>query len=508
MDEQVLVLASKRDAALTCEFLSEAGIATRACANADELYREINNGAGALIVAGELLAEDRLAHLSEMLSHQPPWSDIPIIVVTSTDMATNRLAQLNETLGTVSLLHRPLSIDTLISTVRAAVRARRRQYQLRDLLKQREEAERRREEFLAMLAHELRNPLAPIRMGLQILRLADSRDRADQTQTMIERQVTNLSRLIDDLLDVSRITRGNIMLKKKPLSIPEVLEQVADSHQRLAAEKGIQLHLDLPREPLLVDADPTRMEQMIGNILANAIKFTPAKGEIRLSAAREVSEAVVRVKDSGIGIPPHMLKQVFELFTQTDRPLDRAQGGLGIGLTVTRSLAEMHGGTIEALSEGEGTGTEFVLRFPALSHAESAPHARSGQAQTDGRTPRCVLVVEDNRDAADALAAYLRANGHEVHVAYDGRAGMRAALREQPDVVICDIGLPELDGYELAKSLRAEPDLSRTLLVAVTGYGDARDRSRGLEAGFQHYLTKPADPELLVRIVSSIERDD
>ncbi len=505
MEERVLVWASKRDAALTCGFLAEAGFTSQPCVSASDLDYEITRGVGAVIAAGELLVDQGAMDLGAGLARQPPWSDIPVIVVAGDNGGRGWLAQLYENLGTVSVLHRPLSLDTLASTVRAALHARRRQYQLRDLLKQREEADRRREEFLAMLAHELRNPLAPIRTGLQLLRLADSKDLTDQTQAMIERQVNNLSRLIDDLLDVSRITRGKIILKKQIVDVPAVVRQVADSHLRIAAEKGLAMEVDVPATPLHVSADPTRLEQMIGNLLTNAIKFTPVRGHVRLSAALENGSAVIRVQDSGIGIPPHMLQQVFDQFAQADRPLDRGQGGLGIGLTVVKSLTEMHGGSVDAFSKGEGEGSEFVLRLPAITLREEKPLSGDAHRGLAGlRQSRRILLVEDNRDAADALATYLRANGHTVFTAYDGIAGMNAALRERPDVIICDIGLPGLDGYELARSLRSDPRLQRCLMVAVTGYGDAKDRARGLEAGFQHYLTKPADPEQLIRLVTLV----
>ncbi|HET9448762.1 MAG TPA: ATP-binding protein [Steroidobacteraceae bacterium] len=455
-----------------------------------------------VIIAGELLSAEAVTQLRACIARQPPWSDIPIIVVAGSPDEGAAPLTLFEDLGSVAVLHRPLSLDTLGSSVRAALRARGRQYQVRDLLQQREEAERRREEFLAMLAHELRNPLAPIRTGLQVLRLSDSKDMTARTHSIIERQVGNLARLVDDLLDVSRITRGKILLRKERIPVFEVLKQAADGHALLAAEKGLSLVLTAPDEPLYVEADPTRLEQMVGNVLTNAIKFTPRKGLIDLSASRDGDMAVIRIRDTGIGIPEHMLTRIFELFAQTDRPLDRAQGGLGIGLTVVKSLAELHGGSVEARSEGDGKGAEIIIRLP-LGVAASRAECMQPMIDDDpNRRPRRVLVVEDNRDAAEVLATYLRACGHTVHIAHDGGAGLTAARREQPDVIICDIGLPGVDGYEFARRLRAEPRLRRCLLVAVTGYGEPRDRQRGVEAGFEHYLTKPADPREIERLLA------
>jgi CheY-like chemotaxis protein len=338
---------------------------------------------------------------------------------------------------------------------------------------------------------------------LQVLRLSESKDTSARAYAIIERQVGNMSRLVDDLLDVSRITRGKILLRKERICMFDMLKQAADGHALLTAEKGLAVVLTAPDEALFVEADPTRLEQMIGNVLANAIKFTHAKGTIALSVTREGSMVAIRIRDSGVGIPRHMLAQVFDLFAQTDRPLDRAQGGLGIGLTIVKSLAELHGGSVEARSEGEDKGAEIVIRLPAVAAAESADATQSLAGDDGGRQARRILVVEDNRDAAELLATYLRACGHMVHIAHDGGAGFAAALREQPDVVICDIGLPGVDGYEFARKLRAEPCLRRCLLVAVTGYGEARDRQRGVEAGFAHYLTKPADPREIERLLAT-----
>jgi CheY-like chemotaxis protein len=355
-----------------------------------------------------------------------------------------------------------------------------------------------------MLAHELRNPLAPIRTGLQVLRLTESPEVRANTRQMIERQVANLSRLVDDLLDVSRITRGTIALKKQVVNVSDALRQVADSRVRIARENGVTIELEgLPSdEPLLVNADPTRLEQMIDNVLTNALKFTPRGGKVQLSATLESEEVVIRVRDTGIGIPSHMLEQVFELFRQTERPLDRSQGGLGIGLTVVRTLAELHGGSVRALSDGEGRGTEMVIRLPALKKV-ATERAERERYERGATMPRKVLIVEDNRDAADVLATYLRSRGHSVRVAYDGSEGFEAALREHPEVVICDIGLPGMDGFELARTLRARPELRQCLLVAVTGYGEARDRERGVQAGFAHYIVKPADPEHIASLLNA-----
>jgi len=503
-EQRVLIWASGRDGPLTSRFLAEAGFKTIHTSSCEGCCRELERGAGVLLVAEELLSFPESGNLRSLLLRQPAWSDIPVIVIAA-EQTRGRATQLVVDLSSVSVLHRPLSLDTLCSTVGAALRARRRQYEVRDLLEQREEANRRREEFLAMLAHELRNPLAPLRTGLQLLRLSEVERQRERVRMMLERQVENLSRLVDDLLDVSRITRGKISLQKQTLDVGDVLRRALEGRTAQAAEKGIRLALDPAtlREPVWAEADPTRLEQMIDNVLVNAIKFTPARGWVHASVRRDGEQAVISVKDSGIGIPPHLLGTVFELFAQAERSLDRTQGGLGIGLTVVRTLAELHGGMAAAFSEGEGQGTEIVIRLPALADASPRERVAGRPHSVNGGRSRRVLVVEDNRDAAETLASLLRHHGHCVSVAYSGDDGLAAYERERPEVVICDIGLPGLDGYALARAVRTRDGSGACLLIALTGYGEPRERERGLHAGFQHYLVKPADPDSLAGLLQT-----
>lgn len=358
-----------------------------------------------------------------------------------------------------------------------------------------------------MMAHELRNPLAPIRMGLQLLRLTDSPEQAIRIRTMMERQVENISRLIDDLLDVSRITRGKIELKRERVDAAEVLGHAADAGARSAAEKGVTVDVAAPSGPMWVEADPVRLEQMIDNLLSNAIKFTPARGRITLEARRAADEVLLSVRDTGIGIPPQMLRTVFELFAQTDRGLDRSLGGLGIGLTLVKTLAELHGGTVEASSDGEGKGARFLIRLPAAQGDAAARGAVRSRHGERAERPRRVLIIEDNRDMAESLATFLSQRGHRVTVEHDGPAGLEAIGRESPEVVICDIGLPGMDGYELARAIRGCGNPERHLLIAVSGYGDPRDRDRGMQAGFDHYLVKPADAEVIVDLIRARNRE-
>lgn len=500
MEERVLVWALGRDGPLTCGFLGEAGFTCKVCRSWEAIRAEAAAGVGVLVAAGELLTADTLPDLEGWLSLQPPWSDLPVVVIDKMEWTSAANGVFAE-LGNVSVLHRPVSPDTLTATVRTAIRARRRQYQVRDLLRQREESERRKDEFLAMLAHELRNPLAPIRTGLQLLRLMPTGEKAERTRGMMERQVGNLIRLIDDLLDVSRLTRGRITLQKHRLDLGELVGQASDSFARQAAEKGLELEVTPPSESLMVQADPTRVEQMIGNVVGNAIKFTPNNGKISIAAACEAGQAVIRVRDTGVGIPPEQLGQVFELFSQTQRTLDRSAGGLGIGLTVVRALAELHGGSAEIYSAGEGQGTEVVIRLPAEKTWDAGEEPANEAEQLAFQRKR-VLVIEDNPDAAGTQAMFLRAIGHIVSVAKDGPAGLAAARRQRPDVVLCDIGLPGIDGYEVVRILRGEPEFQGCLFIAVTGYGDAVDRKRSREAGFAHHLTKPADPQQIAVLIA------
>jgi PAS domain S-box-containing protein len=367
------------------------------------------------------------------------------------------------------------------------------------------EADRRKDEFLAMLAHELRNPLAPISNALHLARLpgADSRQAID----LIERQVEHMVRLVDDLLDVSRITRGKIELRRERADLAAVVVRAVEGSRPLIDARRHALDLRLPDDPLPVDGDPVRLAQVVWNLLNNAAKYTPEGGRIGVAVEREGGEAVVRVRDTGMGIPADMLARVFDLFTQVDRTLDRAEGGLGIGLTLVRRLTEMHGGTVEAHSDGPGQGSEFVVRLPLAAGASLAEApGQGGPAPPPGLpTPgRRVLLVDDNRDSADTLAMLLRLLGHDVRTAYEGRQALAVAGAYQPDLVLLDIGLPGLNGYEVAAQLRAMPRMGRAVLVALTGYGSEEDRRQARAAGFNQHMVKPVDLDALRELLASL----
>ncbi|HZT80802.1 MAG TPA: ATP-binding protein, partial [Gemmataceae bacterium] len=366
------------------------------------------------------------------------------------------------------------------------------------------EADRRKDEFLAMLAHELRNPLAPLRNALELLRLNQNDAAAvGQARDMAERQVRQLARLVDDLLDVSRITHGKINLQKEPVEFRRVVERAVESTRPLIAERRHRLEVSAPPEPLWLDADPTRLEQVLANLLNNAAKYTPEGGRIWLEAGRESGEVVARVRDTGIGIAPEMRGRIFELFAQADRSVaSPSQWGLGIGLALVKRLVEMHGGAVECHSAGPNQGSEFVVRLPLLREGpcpKPAPRPAACAAPGPGLH---VLVVDDNADAAESLAMLLRLKGHDVRLAHDGPSALRAAHDRPPDVAVLDIGLPGMSGYDLAKALRQEAGLDRALLVALTGYGHDEDRRRSAAAGFDHHLVKPVEPEALQALLA------
>jgi signal transduction histidine kinase/CheY-like chemotaxis protein len=377
-------------------------------------------------------------------------------------------------------------------------------YQMVFSVKALEEADRRKDEFLAVLAHELRNPLTPIRSAVQILRREETPE-ADlrSARETIDRQVCQMTHLIDDLLDVSRISHGRIELRRERVELAEVVRSALETSRPLVESSGHRLDVELPPGPIPLEGDPTRLAQVFSNLLNNAAKYTERGGQIRLTAEQVDHHVRVRVTDSGIGISPAQLPKLFKMFTQGANSLERAQGGLGIGLGLARSLAEMHGGTVEASSAGLGQGSEFVVRLPvaveAPRTAEPSP-AASGAARA-GATAQRVLVVDDNQDAADSLSALLQLMGHEVRTAYDGVEAVAAAASFAPSVVLLDIGLPRMNGYEVARRIREQPRGQDMTLIAVTGWGQDEDKRRSREAGFDLHITKPLDPAILDQLL-------
>jgi PAS domain S-box-containing protein len=369
------------------------------------------------------------------------------------------------------------------------------------LLAELKDADRRKDEFLAMLAHELRGPLAPLRNLLEVMKHADGNPvLLQQARSTMERQLGQLVRLVDDLIDVSRITRNKIELRKERVDLTSLLHQSVEACRPLAKSANHQVNVALPPEPITLHADPVRLAQVFSNLLNNACKYTEPGGKIWLSAERQGEEAVVKVKDTGLGIPPDKLGSVFEMFTQIDRTLDRSQGGLGIGLTLVKRLVEMHGGTVTASSEGPGKGSEFVVRLPIL--AERLQAETPGTAPATTVPPLRILVVDDNTDTAASLAILLNLAGHETRTAHDGLEAVATAEKFRPDVVLLDIGLPRLNGLDACRRIREQPWGKNTFLVALTGWGQEEDRRRSKDAGFDAHVVKPVDYSVLTSLLA------
>jgi CheY-like chemotaxis protein len=395
---------------------------------------------------------------------------------------------------------------------------------LRQMAADLSEADRRKDEFLATLAHELRNPLAPLRNMLELMkRSGDDTQVLHQARDTMERQVSQMVRLVDDLLDLSRISRDKLELRMEPVELAAVLDQALEASRPLAEQAGHNLHVQLPREPVHLHADQARLAQVFSNLLNNSCKYTPEGGEIWLRAERREGDVAVTVKDNGTGIPPDKLDSIFEMFTQVDRTLERSQGGLGIGLTLVKRLVQMHGGTISVRSDGEGRGSEFEVRLPTILQpqtteaepakvepvqAESAPppasQAPPAAASAKSAKRRRILVVDDNKDAAVSLAMLLKVSGNETHTAHDGQEALDAVERLSPEVVLLDIGLPILNGYEVCRRLRMRPGANGLVLVALTGWGQEEDRRKSHEAGFNGHLVKPVDFAQLTKLLNSL----
>jgi signal transduction histidine kinase/ActR/RegA family two-component response regulator len=371
--------------------------------------------------------------------------------------------------------------------------------------------DRRKDEFLAMLSHELRNPLAPIANAALLLRLHSNRNRLlgiedpvlHQSATIIERQVGQLTRIVDELLEVSRITTGRIQLHRERIALAVVVENAVATVQSLLDQRKHKLTVSLPTQGIWLHADAARLEQVVVNLLTNAAKYTDSGGHVWLTVQQEGEDAVLRVRDTGVGIAPETLPRIFDLFTQAERTLDRSQGGLGIGLALVQRLVEMHGGTVMA-SSVLGQGSEFIVRLPVVPSPEPQPSLAPTKKAQPTRPSLRVLVVDDNVDTVTTLAMLVQESGHDARTAYDGLAVLEAALDYRPNVVLLDIGLPGRNGFEVAKQLRQQPALKNAVLVAMTGYGQESDRKRSKEAGFDHHLVKPGDFGKVLQILATV----
>jgi len=494
----VLVLApAGRDARLAASVLSEQGIATRICSSVQEFVAALNEEPAVALLTEHALTAELRRQLHAWLETQPLWSDLPLVVLAGhppNPEGKRQLAAVLAELGNVTVVERPMHSETLVSTVRAALRARGRQHQARELLSKLEEAIRERDQFLAMLSHELRNPLGAIRNATEVLsRRIKPQAEAERPLAIVDRQTKHLGRLVDDLLDVARVSTGKIALRKDTCELGELIERAARQVESAIAQGGLRLRTRFAQRPIMLDADPVRIEQVIGNLLTNAVKYTPAGGTIDVIVEVDEHDAVVHVIDSGVGIAPEMLGSVFNMFVQADRSLDRAQGGMGIGLTLVRLLVELHGGHVSATSAGPGRGSEFTVTLPLAARENVAP---AHTPAPEPGTRRHVLLVEDSVDNREMLQALLEMDGHRVDVAADGLEAVEQGVALKPDVAIIDIGLPGIDGYEVAQRLRASLGQG-IVLVALTGYGQPEDRAKAKKAGFNVHLIKPVGlPEL------------
>jgi signal transduction histidine kinase len=448
--------------------------------------------------------------LAELMRGNERTRHVPIIFVTAGSADTQWRFRGYEARA-VDFIHKPIEPDILRSKVGVFFDLYQQRQQIaeqRDALKCQadalQEADRRKDEFLALLAHELRNPLAPLRHGLDILRGNPEQQNAAEIREMMDRQLSHLVRLIDDLLDVSRVSQGKIELRKERLQAADIVRSALETSRPLIDSANHALTVDLPPEPIWLDADLTRLSQVVGNLLNNAAKYTPDGGRIKLSVQAQADTAVITVADNGIGIPTDVQTEIFQLFAQVDNHLDRARGGLGIGLALVEQLVAIHGGTVAVVSQGSGQGSAFTVRLPLASGHEPQPESQSTEVQSLPLRRLKVLVVDDSLDIARTIGWMLEEIGHEHRLVDDGRKALLAAREFGPDVILLDIGLPGMDGYAVCRALRQDERFRSTCIIAQTGWGRDRDRESAGEAGFDHHLVKPVSLVKLEQLLSFV----
>ena len=479
---------SEQDAHLASKVLASAGIDSAVCPSGADLMDSLGQGAGGVLIIEEQIP-GVASRLRQYLERQPAWSDLPILVLTKHGSDSLEAQRAVELLGNVTLLERPVRTMALISAARSALRARDRQYQVR-------EADRRKDEFLATLAHELRNPLAPIRNAMSIFDRMKLSPELGKLVSVVERQVAHLTRLVDDLLDVARITSGKVALQMRETNVRAIVTHALEIAADAVAERRHQLSVQQPEREHMLQADHVRVVQSLANLLVNAAKFTPRGGRINLEVRIEGAMVEFRVRDNGRGLEPQSLATIFEMYAQA-RPTGEPTTGLGIGLNLARRFAELHGGTLTATSAGPGKGSEFVLGLPLASPPAATAGARGANEPFPAVAAR-VLVVDDNRDAADTLGALLALQGVQVAIAYDGASAVQAVRDEEADVVVMDIGMPQVNGYEAARRIRSHPSGRRVTLIALTGWGQYADRRLAVQAGFDFHFVKPVDVRALM----------
>jgi signal transduction histidine kinase/ActR/RegA family two-component response regulator len=505
VDERILILApTGKDAELASAALRAAGISAQVSYDVEELCSEVDRGAGAVIVTEEALDMRALACLRDALAAQPAWSDLPLLVFTyriSEDENSRSLEKLGSR-ANVTMIERPIRVKTMVSAAQSALRARRRQYEVRNLVFELERRVTERDNFLAMLSHELRNPLAAIALAVDSMSNEPSTPVSNEHAILV-RQTRHLAKLVDDLLDIARVTTGRISLQRDMLDIADVAEHCVETMRAPADAREVRLTFHHTRAAAIVRGDAVRVEQIVNNLLSNAIKYTPAGGTVEVFVEAEAGEVVLRVRDTGKGIASDMLPRIFDLFMQGEATIDRTEGGMGVGLTLVKKLTELHRGTVAAYSRGRGRGSEFVVRLPLVSPTSRTSVQEGPPAQMRPTVQRRILVIEDNPDIRDLLRLKLRHLGHTVEAAEDGTRGLRAMLNAPPEVAIVDIGLPGVDGYEIARQVRRHHGQD-VYLIALTGYGQEGDKQLALAAGFDVHLTKPADFRDLQETLSRI----
>jgi len=498
----------------------------RARSGPDALEILLNNEIGLALLDVQMPGMDGF-ELAELMRGTERTRRVPIIFVTAGTSDRRRRFRGYEA-GAVDFLQKPIEPDILKS--KAAVffeldRQRRQLAQQRDEIKIQadentrlleesrtyaavlKEMDRRKDEFLATLAHELRNPLAPIRNGLQILKAPANDKVASEVREIMEHQVTHLVRLIDDLLDVSRVSEGKINLRTQEITVQAAIESAIESSSHLIESCKHTLKVDMASEPLWLYADLTRMAQVISNILNNAAKYTPPGGEISISAHKIGDHVAIAVSDNGIGIPGDMQSEVFEMFTQVNNSLDRSQGGLGIGLSLARRLIEMHNGTINVRSAGDGKGSTFTITLPLMDSAKEMPQAVESPAMEPAENPLRVLVVDDNVSSAKTMGWMLEFAGHSTTLVHSGEEALEVARRQHPEVILLDIGMPGMNGYDVCRELRRDPKFETVVFIAQTGWGQERDRKRAIEAGFDHHLIKPVNFDQFSSLMAKIQKN-
>ena len=512
LETRVLVLApTKADSEVTLRVLAETGIDAQACESVQALCHELARGAGALIVTDDHSRHDVISEIRFLLERQPSWSEVPILMLARAD--ATRLDDLRSVPGVV-LLERPVHIRSMVSAVQAALRARWRQYELRNQLDQTRAANlelqnqaRAKDDFLATLSHELRNPLSALTTAASLLEREGLVANAEHTaRQVVKRQTALMGRLLDDLLDLSRITRGRLEIRKSRVELSAIVKAAVESVQPLLTRKGHSFSVTLPDRDSVIEVDPVRVAQVVANLLTNSAKYTEPQGKIDLAVQRVGDAVEFRVRDNGIGIAADALTDIFKMFAQLRPAIERSEGGLGIGLALARGLVELHGGTIGVKSEGLGRGSEFTVRIPCGQSA--APAATEPHESQPASPRRCnVILADDNADALESLAMLLELEGHSVRVASEGPVALALMQQRTPDVMLLDIGMPGMNGYEVARQVRALEGGDAILLVALTGWGQPGDRAKSSEAGFDYHLTKPVEftelAELLQRFSST-----